>query len=92
VKRPTLRYRCPFVDGPPPIGCILMGKGPRVRRGYRILGAARAKSAIVGLGVVTWKLHVESMPSSRARAEIEAGAPYWTIVWDRRKRHQPDMA
>ena len=88
MRTPTLRYRCPLVDGPPPIGCILMGDGPRVRRGYRILGVVRTKGALPALGVTTWRLHVEPMPKARAQAEIEAGAPHWDIVWDRRERRR----
>ena len=86
MRTPTLRYRCPAADGPPPMGCILMGHGPRVRRGYRVLAASRAKSGVPALGVVTWRLAVESMAAQRARGEIEAGAPHWEIVWDRRRR------
>jgi hypothetical protein len=81
---PTLRYRCPTVDGPPQIGTILMGEGPRVRRGYRVLSAVRGKG-IAALGVVTWRLHVERMSRERAQGEIDAGTPYWNIVWDKRK-------
>lgn len=84
MKTPTLRYRCPAVDGAPPIGLILMGTGPRVRRGYRVLATKRSKG-IAGLGVATWRLHVDPMSAARAREEIEAGAPHWDIVWDRRK-------
>jgi hypothetical protein len=63
-----------------------MGDGPRVRRAYRVLSAARTKSAIVGLGVVTWKLRVEPMSAERGRAEIAAGTPWWCIHWDKRQK------
>jgi hypothetical protein len=63
-----------------------MGDGPRVRRGYRVLSATAGSSGIAGLGVTTWKLHVEPMAKVRALAEVEAGAPWWNIVWDRRER------
>lgn len=84
-KIPTLRYRCPMVDGPPQIGLILMGTGPRVRRGYRVLSATRGKGGMIGLGVVTWRLHVERMSKERAQGEIDAGTPHWDIIWDKRK-------
>lgn len=85
---PTIRYRCPLEDGPPAVGTILMGDGPRVRRAYRILNATRTKSAIVGLGVCTWKLQVEPMSAASGREEIEGGAPFWSIKWDKRERRQ----
>lgn len=85
---PTIRYRSPTTEGAPPPGCILMGDGPRVRRGYRVLSAKAGKSGIAGLGVTTWKLHVEPMAKARALAEVEAGAPWWNIVWDRRDRRR----
>lgn len=83
AKVPTLRYRCPTTDGAPPIGLILMGTGARVRRGYRVLAAIRGKG-MPGLGVVTWRLHVERMSKERASEEIAAGVPHWNIVWDKR--------
>jgi len=86
TRIPTLRYRVPLIDGAPPVGAIVMGEGPRVRRAYRIMLATRTKSALIGLGVVTWKLRVESMSAASGRDEIEAGAPHWPIVWDKRRR------
>jgi hypothetical protein len=83
---PTIRYRCPAAEGGPSPGVILMGDGPRVRRAYRVLSAARTKSAIVGFGVVTWKLRVEAMSVAAGRDEIAAGVPWWCIYWDRRER------
>jgi hypothetical protein len=65
-----------------------MGDGPRVRRGYRILAATRTKGSLPAFGVATWKLHVEPMAKARALAEVEAGAPHWNIVWDRRERRR----
>jgi hypothetical protein len=89
LKPKTLRYRAPFTDGPPMVGTILMGEGERVRRGYRILGVKRSKTTKPALGVTTWRLAVESMPKAVAISEIKAGAPYWSIVWDRRERKRP---
>lgn len=83
---PTLRYRAPFIDGAPPVGAIVMGNGPRVRRAYRILLATKTKSSLVGLGVCTWKLLVEPMSAAAGRDEIDAGAPHWEIVWDKREK------
>lgn len=89
ARIPTLRYRTPAADGPPPVGAILMGDGPKVRRGYRILTATRTKSSsLIGLGVCTWKLLVEPMGAETARREIEAGAPHWSLVWDKRRQKQ----
>lgn len=85
---PVIRYRLPLVDGQPEIGAILMGDGPRVRRGYRILSATRTRSSLPGLGVCTWKLQVEPMSAAAARSEIDAGAPSWSIQWDKRERKQ----
>jgi len=83
---PTIRYRVPLVDGHPPIGTILMGSGPRVRRAYRILTATKTKTTLPGLGICTWKLQVEPMSAASGRLEIEAGAPFWEICWDKRDR------
>jgi hypothetical protein len=79
----TLRYRTPDVLLGPPPGTILMGSGPRVKRAYRVLGSRRSKSP-PALGIATWLLHVEPMPAARGREEIDAGAPFWGIEWDRR--------
>jgi hypothetical protein len=67
-----------------------MGDGPRVRRGYRILSAVKGKTTLPGLGVTTWRLHVEPMAAARARDEIDAGVPHWSIRWDARKRRRPN--
>ena len=83
---PTLRYRCPSDEGGPPIGCILMGDGPRVRRGYRVLSATKVNSNPAALGVATWRIRVEPMAAASAREEIGAGSPHWSIEWDRRNR------
>ncbi len=83
---PTISYRCPAEEGAPSPGIILMGDGPRVRRAYRVLSARRTKSAVVGLGIVTWKLRVEPMSAAAGRDEIDAGVPWWHIHWDRRDR------
>jgi hypothetical protein len=89
ARRPTIRYRCPATDDGPQPGIILMGDGPRVRRAYRVLSASRAKSAIVGLDFITWKLQVEPMSAERGREEIAAGIPWWCIHWDKRERKRP---
>lgn len=86
MRTKTLRYRAPFTDGPPMVGTILMGESERTRRGYRILGVKLSKSGQPALGVTTWRLAVEAMSKAAAIAEIKAGAPYWSIVWDSRKR------
>jgi hypothetical protein len=86
---PTLRYRCPASEGAPPVGIILMGDGPRVRRAYRVLSAARTKSEVVGLGMAAWKLRVEPMSAAAGRDEIATGVPWWCIQWDRRERRGP---
>lgn len=83
---PSIRYRCPAVDGAPLPGTIIMGDGPCVRRAYRVLSADRTQSGIAGLGVVTWRLRVEPMSAAAGREEIAAGALWWTIAWDRRDR------
>lgn len=88
-RQPIIRYRLPLVDGTPEIGAILMGDGPRVRRAYRILSATRTKSALVGLGVVTWKLIVEPMSAVAGREEIDSGVPGWSLQWDKRSRRKP---
>lgn len=85
---PVIRYRAPLLDGTPPIGAILMGDGQRVRRAYRILNTAKTKTTLPGLGVCTWKLQVEPMSVASGCAEIEAGAPYWRIKWDKRERRK----
>lgn len=85
TRVPTLRYRSPLEDGSPPIGTILMDDGPRVRRAYRILNVVKTKTTLPGLGVCTWKLQVEPMSAASGRTEIEAGAPYWCIKWDKRR-------
>lgn len=86
MRSRTLRYRSPTIDGPPLIGGILMRDGPRVRRGYRILAASKAKSRAPGLGTVMWRLHVEPMSAARAKQEVEAGVPRWSMRWDRKRR------
>lgn len=86
MKAKTLRYRAPLADGPPPVGAILMGDGPRTRRGYRILGVRKSKSSQPALGVTTWRLTVESMPKERAMEDVDAGVPWWSLVWDSRER------
>lgn len=83
-KPPVIRYHCPVTWEAPHIGLILMGTGPRVRRGYRVLSANRSKGA-AGADEVMWRLHVERMSKERAQAEIDAGTPHWSIVWDKRK-------
>ena len=89
MKSSTIRYRAPEVDGQPMVGTILMGEGVRVRKGYRILGVRQSKSVLAGEGTVVWKLAVETMPKLAALAEIEAGAPYLTIEWEKRERKRP---
>lgn len=84
ARAPQIRYRCPTTRGQPPTGAIVMADGPRVRRGCRILKAVKVRSSMVMLGMVTWRLSVESMSSAAAREEIAAGAPHWGIKWDRR--------
>lgn len=86
MKTRTIRYRAPVIDGTPMVGTILMGDGARVRRGYRILGARQSASGHPAPGLTTWRLAVEAMPKAAAMAEIEDGAPCWSIVWDRRER------
>lgn len=84
---PTIRYRCPTVQGAPPPGAIIMGTGSRTRRAYRVLTARRAKSpSWVQLGICTWRLTVEPMSAAHGREDIAAGAPHWNIRWDRRNR------
>lgn len=62
-----------------------MGDGRRVRRAWRILSATKTKTTLPGLGVCTWKLQVEPMSAASGRSEIEDGAPYWRIKWDKRR-------
>lgn len=81
---PQIRYRCPTAGGPPPIGAIIMSKGPRARCGYRVLGAVKTKSAMVMVGITTWRVSVERMSVAAAREEVAAGAAHWEIVWDKR--------
>lgn len=88
VRKRTLAYRMPALDGPPPPGVILMGEGPRIRRAYRILSATKVQSHLVGLGTVTWKLAVEPMSAAAGREEIDAGTPWWTIRWDKREKRR----
>lgn len=80
-----IRYRCQSVLGAPLPGSIVMGTSDRVRRAYRVLSARRA-AEMPALGVATWKLAVEPMSADAGRAEIAAGAPFWTIKWDARGR------
>lgn len=91
-RAPTISYRTDESDGRPPLGAILMGTGPRVRRAYRILVARRVKSSSwrvgSGLGTVTWKLTVERMSAAAGRDEIAAGVPWRSIVWDKRSRRR----
>lgn len=84
MKPPQLRYRVPTTEGPPPIGAIIMGRGKQVRRGYRVLAAVKTKAAMVMLGVTTWRVSVERMSREAAQEEIDAGAPRWSITWDKR--------
>lgn len=89
-RPPSISYRMPADDGPPPIGAILMGTGPRVRRAYRILTVRQVRPGWLrhdGRGgyEITWKLAVESMSAERGRQEIAEGTPDGTIVWDRRE-------
>jgi hypothetical protein len=85
MRQPTIRYRRPTADGPPPPGLIIMGTGSRVRRAYLVLSATRVKSPNwYGLGVCTWRLRVEPRSAARGREEIAEGAPHWDIVWDKR--------
>jgi hypothetical protein len=87
-RAPVISYRMPASDGPPPIGAILMGDGPRVRRSYRILSARRVNSRVNPFSEVTWKLTVERMSLAAGRDEIAAGMPWRTIVWDKRERRR----
>jgi hypothetical protein len=87
-KQPTIRYRTPAADGPPPLGCILMGDGPRARRAYRVLGSVRCRG-VAAVGIATFRLSVEPMSVTRGREEVAAGAEHWLIFWDRRKRNAP---
>ena len=82
----TLRYRAPTSHGAPPIGAILMGTGPRVRRGYRVTApAVRVPLGAKAMGFTRWRLRVEPMGAAAARADIDAGAPHWGLRWDRRQ-------
>lgn len=83
---PTISYRCPIEYGAPLMGTIVMGRGPRTRCAYRVLGARKVRSAVVAIGVVTWKLAVERMSAAAGREEIDAGAPFWSIKWDKRRK------
>lgn len=90
---PVIRYRLPADCGPVPIGAILMGTGPRVRRAYRILSAQQVRPGWFrhdGCGgyEVTWKLTVEPMSAEAGRAEIAAGMPHRSIVWDKREKRR----
>jgi hypothetical protein len=40
-----LRFRVPSEQGPPLPGHIIMGYGPRVRRGYRVMSAVASRAA-----------------------------------------------
>jgi hypothetical protein len=83
-RAPIIRYRCHSTEDAPSPGTILMGEGKRVRRAYRILSATRTRNSAPMLGAVTWKLSVEPMSAAKGREEIDAGHPWWPIVWDRR--------
>lgn len=80
-----IRYRCQATLGAPLPGSIVMGTSDRVRRAFRVLGARRVEG-MAALGVATWRLAVEPMSADAGRAEIAAGAPFWSIRWDRRGR------
>ncbi len=82
----TIRYRCPTEEGSPLPGAILMGKGPRVRRAYRVLGATCAGTEPAIPGMTRWRLQVEAMSAATARKELETGGHHWSLVWDARKR------
>ena len=86
MKPLLLRYRVPHSMGIPPIGGVIMGEGPRVRRAYRILSVAKVQSRTPHLDCVHYRIAAESMSAERGRQEVVAGCPRWTIVWDRRKR------
>ncbi len=86
AQRHIITYRCPAVHGSPMPGHIILGDGARVRRGYRVLGAAAVRSGISSLGRTTWRLAVEPMNVAAAQVEIAAGVERWTIVWNKRKR------
>lgn len=62
-----------------------MGTSPRTRRAYRVLDARRTKG-MAALGIVTWRISVEPISADAGRAEIAAGAHFWSLVWDHRKR------
>ena len=85
-RHPQIRYRLPTHIGSPMPGDIVMGEGPRIRGGYRVLNARRSHSSLVALGCITWCLDVERLSIATAHAEIEAGHQWWTIAWDSRKR------
>lgn len=85
-RMPTIRYRCPTIEGGPMAGHIVMGDGPRVRRAYRVLAAVKTRAGLPALGCCTWRLSVEPMSATAGRAEIEAGVPRWGIVWDVRRK------
>ena len=84
----TLRYRSPTTEGAPPVGAIMMGDGPRVRRAYRVLGAVRSAGGIAALGFTHWRVTVEPMIADRGREEINAGSPWWGLKWDKRRRRR----
>lgn len=92
-RAPTISYRLPADELSPPIGSILMGDGPRVRRAYRILTVRQVRPGWLrhdGRGgyEITWKLAVEPMSAERGRQEIAGGTPHRTIVWDKRERRR----
>lgn len=87
-RAPTISYRTDVAEGRPPLGAILMGDGPRVRRAYRIMAAHRVNARVPAVNTVTWKLTVERMSAAAGRAEIEAGVPWQTIVWDSRSKRR----
>lgn len=82
------------MDGVPSPGDIIMGTTARTKRAYRILTvkqALRGRLLSIGDGeyAATWHLTVEPMSAARGREEIAAGAPSWSLVWDKRNRRRP---
>lgn len=84
ARHPTLRYRCRLSDGQPYLGDILMGIGPRTRRAYRIITAARIKNTMPMMGFVTWRVRVEPMSKAAGQREIDEGRRHWELNWDKR--------
>ena len=85
VRDRVIRYTCAWIDGAPPPGAIMSGTSTLTKRAYRVISADLCRGK-PNLGMVTYRIRVESMSILSGKREVEAGAPYWPIYWHTRKR------